>query len=37
MKMAKKLLLTIGLLAAGSILFAQQQSVKKSNTTESEA
>ena len=36
MKMAKHLLLTIGLLAAGSILFAQQQSVKKSNTTESE-
>lgn len=36
MKMAKKLLLTLGLLAAGSILFAQQQSVKKSNTTESE-
>ncbi len=36
MKMAKKLLLTIGLLAAGSLVFAQQQSVKKSNTTESE-
>jgi hypothetical protein len=36
MKMAKKLLLTLGLLAAGSMIFAQQQSVKKSNTTESE-
>lgn len=36
MKMAKKLLLTLGLLAAGSMVFAQQQSVKKSNTTESE-
>lgn len=36
MKMAKKLLLTLGLLVAGSMVFAQQQSVKKSNTTESE-
>lgn len=36
MKIAKELLLTIGLLAAGSILFAQQQSVKKSNSNNNE-
>lgn len=36
MKMAKGLILTIGLLSAGSVLFAQQQSVKKANTNNTE-